>query len=220
MQESFIIRHSNIIIVIDSIGILFCIMLIIALIINKELSKSTYLTLQFAPNNAILTLDDGTQLRTGTYELKPGHYTGILTAKGFTPKSLEFDVTPRKTNSVTNYLINSAEGLSFYEKNATDIATLRQIQNDTEVNSFLEKYNFKQSIYNLLPFSVTWLKKANDYPTYTLTVKQATDYPKCQSTLCIIATGPRDNREELSKAFKAKGYNIDDYEVFYEYSAI
>ncbi|MBQ3432808.1 hypothetical protein IJG22_00725 [Candidatus Saccharibacteria bacterium] len=220
MQENFIIKHSNLIILISSIGIAFCVLLTVIIALNKELHKPTYLTLQFAPSSATLTLDDGTELHTGTYELSSGHYVGTLTAKGFNAKNVDFEVIPRQSNSITNYLVNSTKGMSYYEKSAADISTLRQIKNDTTVASFLETYDHKLSLYEILPLSVSWFKRANDYPTYTLTVKQATNYPKCQSTLCIIATGPRNNQEELTKALKEKGYNINDYEVFYEYSAV
>ena len=216
MQENFLVKNAKLITIINSVGIVFCICLLIFVVINKEFSKSTYLSLQFAPSNAVLTLDNGTELHTGTYEFQPGHYSGTLTSKGFDSKNIDFDIAPRQTNSITNYLVHSTEGLSYFEKNAANIDTLRLIPNDSDLANFLEAYDHKVSIYDQLPFYANWLKHPNDYSTYTIEITDGRNKPECHETLCLLAVGPKDNRDEIAKTLSDKGYDINNYEIIYE----
>lgn len=215
MQENFFVKYARLITIISLIGILFCIILIVIVSISKEHSKNTYLTLQFAPSHAILTLDSGTELRTGTYEFQPGHYTGTITADNFTPKVIEFEVTPRETTSVTDYIVHSSEGLPYFEKSAANISTLRLID-DTDIKSFLEAYDYKTSIYDQLPFYANWLKYPDDYPTYTVKIVDGRDDSSCHGTLCLLAIGPKYNQDEIAKTLLEKGYDINNYEIIYE----
>ena len=224
-QESFFIRYSKQITLVAIVGIIFCIATVIIVSIQKYLSQKTYLTLQFAPSSAILALADGTELTTGTREFTPGTYAGTLSAKGFSPKEITFQVHAHQTNGFSDYLVNDAEGLTYYEKNAADISTLHQIarqdnHDDPELTNFLEAYDHKTSLYDLLPLIISWLKRPDDTPTYSLKITNGTNYSQCQSTLCLLTTGPNYNPTELEKALSERGYNINDYEVFYEYSAI
>lgn len=226
-QDSFFIRHTRIITIISIIGIAFCVSLIIIVTLIKEFSKKTFLTLQFAPASAKLEIIElELSLGNGTYELSPGTYTGILKANGFEPKKITINLEPRKTNNYTDYLVNSSIGLSYFERSASDISTLQQIKNETgdttnpELLTFLEAYDHKTSIYDLLPLTISWFKHPNGTSIYNLTIKDGTYHPKCTSTLCLSTIGPKEDIAELEKALAERGYNINDYEVFYEYSAI
>ena len=147
MEETFLTKHSRQITIINLIGIVFCIILIICTSLHHELSKKTYLSVQLAPSSAILTLDNSNkELRTGTYELQPGHYSGVITASNFTSKNIEFEVKARQSNSLNEYITHTKEGLTFFEKSPTNISILRQIENDQDVASFLDAYDYKSSI--------------------------------------------------------------------------
>ena len=216
MQENFIVKNAKLITIINSVGIVFCICLIIFVVINKEFSKSTYLSLQFAPSNAVLTLDNGTELHTGTYEFQPGHYSGTLTSKGFDSKNIDFDIAPRQTNSIRDYLIHSTEGLSYFEKNAANIDTLRLIPNDSDLANFLEAYDHKASIYNKVPLSYSWYENPTNRAISTLTISDGKNHPKCNSTLCLLASMPNENPSIVDILLKENGYDINNYEVIYE----
>ena len=221
MQDSFFVRHSRSIAIISITGIVFCIVTLIAVPIAKHFSQKTYLTVQFAPASAHLELyNQGRSLTNGTYELPSGTYTGILTADGFQPKDVTITVNAHQVNNYTDYLVNLSKGLSYFEQNASDIATIRSIQNDPDITSFLEAYDYKASIYDLLPLTISWLKYPNDAPMYNLTISNGINHPECTGTLCLATSGPKEDTIELANALAERGYNINDYEVFYEYSAI
>lgn len=221
MEDSFFVKHSRNIAVISFIGILFCIALIIIVSLVKEFSKPTYLTLQFAPSTATLSLDEpAINLTNGSYEFDPGNYTGILTADGFEPKHVTVTVSARQVNTYTDYLVKPTTGLNSFEQNAADISTLRNLTDHPDITQFLESYDHKASLYDQLPLSISWLKRPDDTPTYTLTVTSGINHPNCTGTLCLMTTGPSYNPDELSQALSKRGYDINDYEVFYEYSAL
>lgn len=219
MQEPFLIKYSKIITIFSLAGIGFCILLILFTFLHREFSKKTYLSVQLAPSSAVLTLDNSNQeLRTGTYELQPGHYSGVISANSFTPKTIEFDVKPRQSNSLNEYLVHTKEGLKYFEKSSAYISILRQIQNDQDITDFLEAYDYNSSIYEQLPFYSTWLKRPDDYPTYTLSITDGRNNPNCQGTLCLLAIGPMYNENEISKTLSEKGFFAENYEVLYEKS--
>lgn len=220
-QDSFFTKHARIIAIIASIGIIICIALVIVTAIQKHLSRKTYLSVQFAPSYAELEIYGlNKTLTNGTYEIPAGTYTGALKADGFISKEVNIEVKSHQTNSLSDYLVHSSKGLPYFEKSTTDISTLRQVEPTIELSDFLTAYDHKISLYDSLPLTVTWLKYPNDTPVYNLKVEKGTSHPKCNSTLCLSTTGPKENTTELTKALAERGYNINDYEVFYEYSAI
>ena len=225
-EDSFFVKHSHSITIVSIASIIFCILLIIIVAIVKYLNQKTYLTVQFAPASAHLELhDQGLSLTNGTYELPSGTYTGTLTADGFQPKNVTVNIAPHQVNPLTDYLTHSSEGLAYFEKSAADMATLHQIANqnhytDSELSAFLETYDHKASLYDLLPLTISWLKHPDDTPIYNLKITNASNHSKCQGTLCLLATGPNFNQAELANSLAERGYNVNDYEVFYEYSAI
>lgn len=226
-QDSFFTKHAKTISSIAIAGIIFCIILIIFVLIQNHFNKKTYLSVQFAPGHAKLEIYGLNQtIKTGSYEMPAGTYTGALRADGFTSAEITFEVKPHQTNTLVSYLVHSAEGLPYFEKNAADISTLHQVkakttaQDNPELFSFLETYDRKASIFDLLPLTISWLKYPNDTPMYNLTISNGVNHPNCTSTLCLSTSGPKENLAELAKALAERGYDINDYEVFYEYSAI
>lgn len=221
MQENFV-RHSKVIVILLGIAILICIASIIVASVNKYLDRNTYLVVQFAPSNATLSIDQTDYiLRNGSYAIKPGHYTGVIRAEGFTSKEISFDVKPHQTNTITDYLVHSEERLKYFEKNAADISTLRHIKNDKALTDFLNDYDRKISIYNLLPDEMSWngsLAIDDSNNLYLLRIEDGRNNPNCTSTLCLSTKGVKQNNYYLQDYLSQKGYDINDYEVFYEYS--
>lgn len=217
MKENLLIRHFTSITIVNTIGITICVLIIVITFINHEFGKPTFLTVQLAPGTAELTLENtNTILRTGTYELQPGTYTGTITAKGFNPKTVNFEVKPRTTNSLVDYLINSSEGLGYYEKSTASISTLRLIKDDQEVTSFLESYDRKNSIYDKLPFSKAWYPNPDIKYIATLTISDGRDDPRCSSSLCLKYESAINDHDVLRQTLSENGFNINDYEAIYE----
>lgn len=213
MEETFLTKHSRQITIINLIGIVFCIILIICTSLHHELSKKTYLSVQLAPSSAILTLDNSNkELRTGTYELQPGHYSGVITASNFTSKNIEFEVKARQSNSLNEYITHTKEGLTFFEKSATNISILRQIKDDQDVTNFLDAYDYKSSIYDELPLYSSY----TDAKPFVITVADGRDDPQCLSTLCITTTEQNKSLNDTRTILENSGYNLDNYNVIIE----
>ena len=210
MQQNFLIKYSKLIIAISLLGIIICFIIIANILLAQEFNKKTYLTLQFIPNTAILTIDNqNKELSTGTYEFQPGTYTGTLNAKGFTPKTINFTVEPRKTNSITEYLSSTNEGLGYLEKSLPNIMMLRYVKNDQAIDDFLTNYDLKTSIYDELPLDSTDTLNTNT----KVTISDGRKHPKCRSTLCLITTEQSPSLEISKQLITSLGYRIENYNI-------
>lgn len=217
MQEPFLIKYSKIITIFSLAGIGFCILLILFTFLHREFSKKTYLSVQLAPSSAVLTLDNSNQeLRTGTYELQPGHYSGIISANSFTPKTIEFDVKPRQSNPLNEYLVHTKEGLKYFEKSSAYISILRQIQNDQDIANFLEAYDYKTSLFDNLPLYSAFTP---DHPI-SISVTDGRDNSQCSSTLCIMTTEQDKSLNDTKLVLTDSGYTPDDYNIIIDNSSI
>lgn len=222
MQDDFFGKHAKKIIFFSVIGMVCCILLIIFYFVGKKLGQRTYLTLQFAPSFAkikIYGMDE--EYGSGSYEIPDGKYSGVIEADGFEKKEISFEVKVHQVNTVVDYIINSDSGMKYFEKNSADINTLRQIENDENIERFFDDYNKKESIYNILPLDISW---HGGYGTeeegimFDMEILDGRGYAECKGTLCLLVRGLRDDRERVINALAEKGYNIEDYEVFYESS--
>lgn len=221
MEESikFVDKHYRPIFIVSVlIGIGFILWVIITAI-SLKVNKNTYLTLSFAPTDATLTIN-GTDYRTGTYEFKPGKYTGELHYEGFNTKTIEVDVKSREVTTVTEYLVNKELGMVYYEKHAADIEVLRHISDDKDVNSFLASYDQKHSLMKFLPLDASFDNRAaSGFPGQDLVsvkIKDGTMHKKCEGTLCLVVVGKKIDNNKVKSVLLEKGYKIENYEVIYE----
>ena len=203
-------------------AILICVGFILWVLITAftlKADKGTYLSLSFAPTQAVLTID-GTDYRTGTYEFEPGKYTGELHCEGFTSKNVEIDVKNKEVTMVSDYLVNKEEGLIYFEKHAADIEVLRSISNDEEVSNFLTSYDQKISLMGYLPLDASFDNRAaTGFPKQDLvvvTIKNGNTHKKCEGTLCLVVIGKKINNDKVKSVLLEKGYKIENYEVIYE----
>lgn len=200
------------------IGIGFILWVVITAI-SLEVNKNTYLTLGFAPTEAILTVN-GKDYRTGTYKFEPGKYTGQIHYEGFEPKTIDFEVKSKEVTTVASYIVNEKEGLSYFEKSAADIEALRNVKDDEEVNRFLASYDQKYSLMKQLPLDASFDDRAaTGFPKQDLVsvkIKNGNMHKKCHGTLCLVVVGKKYNNNKIKSVLSEKGYKIEDYEVIYE----
>ena len=200
------------------VGIGFVIWVLVTAI-SLEVNKNTYLTLSFAPTEAVLTID-GANYRTGTYEFEPGKYMGELHCEGFNSKTIEIDIKSRQVTTVTDYLVNEAEGMAYYEKYAADIEVLRYVSNDENVSNFLNLYDQKYSLMKYLPLDASFDNRAETgFPSQDLVsvkIKNGLMHKDCEGTLCLVIVGQKVKDEIVKSVLIEKGYKIEDYEVIYE----
>ena len=103
------------------------------------------------------------------------------------------------------------------------ISTLRQIKNDDSIISFINEYDHKSSLLDSLPLEISWSGLPNtedDHVMFILRITNGNNNPNCLGTLCLQTTGIRNDPYRLQEFLNQKGYNINDYEVFYEFSRL
>ena len=216
---SFIDRYYRpVILGVILIGVGFILWVIITAV-TINLDKGTYVTFNFAPTEAVITID-GKDYKTGTHEFKPGKYTGEIHYDGFDSKTVEINVGQRSVASVTDYLLNQKEGLLYFEKSAADIAVLENITGDEAVANFLTAYHKKYAIMDELPLDASFDNRAETgFPSQDLVsvkIENGNSHEKCNGTLCLLIVGKKVSNKKVKEVLSEKGYQIEDYEVIYE----
>ena len=184
------------------------------LIKNSDYSPSaTLLDLNIAPVFSSITLD-GNSVSQGTIEVEPGTHHLAFTAEGFESKEYDVDVKSGRTNSVSDYLLNSENGLLYYENSEADMDALHSVDDET-AKEFVSKFDKKYSLKTHTPFSEKY-GYSRHYGMMKVTFGEGSS--KCHVRLCLIVKDAEseESRAALRKALASRGYNVDDYEVVYE----
>ena len=187
---------------------------------RRDAETNSYVVFNFAPYSAVLNIE-GNEYRNGSYKFGVGDYSGTLSARGFETKTISFSVKNNETSNVVNYLINESEGLSYFEKNSTDIQTLRMIKGDISVTDFLMEYDEKIAIYEKLPLYASFDNRAESgFPGQDLVEVKITDgrmHADCDTTLCLLVSGRKIKQSKVVEVLDNNGFDINNYRVIYNY---
>lgn len=216
---SLLSKHFRPIMLSVGVIIVISIIIIIALIIQNNQPSKTYLTIGVAPSEATILIN-GQEYHNGSYEFKPGTYEALISADGFTPKTLSLEVKNHETTPFATYLFNEQEGLAYFEKSAADLAILATLS-DPEIKEFMNAYNQKITIRDHLPLDATYdLSAQSGTPgndLYKQTISDGSTDPRCSRAFCLLASGYRLNENALREAVENLGYNFNDYEVINDF---
>ncbi len=186
--------------------------------ISNASPSATILNISVAPTSAHITID-GVETRNGSYRVSSGVHHIEASADGFESKSLDIDVKSDETNNVAFYLPNEEVGLKYYERSDVEVNLMRVIAKyDDGAKEFIDAYDLKFGLIIDVPFSV-------EYETpdgfASMRFSDGRDDSRCDSTLCILVSGHKvdDNSfyGEVTNELSSRGYDIEDYEVIYEY---
>ena len=194
---------------------------VIIAVITTIAARETYVSFSLAPSTAKITID-GQTYSIGTYKFEPGTYTGNISAEGYESKTVEFKVPRGQTTSITNYLLNSATGLSSFESSEADLRTLRTMTSDfSEISDFISAYDKKYSIMSDLPLSASFDNRAESgFPgqdLVTVAIENGNNHADCKTTLCLLVTGKKIKQERVKEVINERGYNFNDYQIIYNY---
>ena len=192
--------------------------LIIKIFTNQEV-RATVINITVAPVNATIKLD-GEVKRNGSYVVEPGTHRVEATADGFKGKSIDVTADLNTASDVSFYLENTAEGMNYYEKSEEELNLLRIIaKHDESAKSFLEKYDKKYGFIIDTPFTTEYLTTRGYQNNMSFT--NANSDRRCKGTLCVLVSGFKEDDKSfydtVKKTFSDGGYNINDYEVFYDF---
>lgn len=190
------------------LGIVVAIILIVVLIPHND----ALLVASVAPADSTITID-GHNYRNGFLRnLPPGHYTATISREGFTSKEVELDLENGVIKRLNEYLIQDDKGFEYYESDMESLLSLREYaesNEDAEVKAFLEEYDRKKSIKDLLP-----IKYTEEFDGEYYEVTYLDDDPYCTRNYCLgIRTSSDRYTDLMITALKAHGFNYDDYEV-------
>lgn len=200
------------------IGII-CIGALVALPFLGHRPKISSIEFTVAPSFAKIEIN-GQTYNNGVYEFEPGEYEALISADGFESKKVKLTLGKEENAKLSEYLLNTEEGLAYFERSEADLRSLEAIDK-TEVKEFLESYRKKVSIRNILPIDASYDMSATlglpGNELYEQTIKDGSDDPRCKKAFCLLATGYRLNEAKLREAVSDKGYNLANYEVIYDF---
>ena len=194
-----------------------CVALLIGIIAvnayNNYSPSKTLLDLNIAPLSSKITLD-GIAISQGTNEVEAGSHHLAFSADGFDSKEYDIEVKSNQTNSITDFLYNTENGLKYYEANDAEMDVLRASNNE-EAKQFAAAFDKKISIRTDLPIDVEY----GEIGAYlAMTVEFGYGAEPCQTRLCLLVDthDTEEARQALSLALSERGYNLADYEVIYD----
>lgn len=216
---TFLSAHYRAIMIGVGIVATLCILALVVLGVSQIQPPRTLLEISVAPSTAVITIN-GQDYRNGIYEMEPGDYVVNIAASGFQPKTINVAVEDGQTAKIATYLKNQAEGMEYFERSAADINVLRGI-NEPEAVSFVQNYDRKLSIRDLLPIDASYdMSEVLDMPSneiYEQTISDGSADSRCKKAFCLLVSGYELNEEVLQETVADLGYNLDDYEVIYDF---
>ncbi len=185
---------------------------LIVIIADSSRDRTAKLYLSVAPQDAEITLDTGTSLENNTANhIKPGSYKITISKDGYDSQVFEISFEPRETKNITTALLPQNNDFSVYETDYDNLYDLRVYSNSNSNNSavktFLEAYDKKSTIKDILPLF------SNDSTNYYYVFYQ-TDMSGCKRLYCLeIGTGTDEGYNNALNDIRAHGYNPDDYQI-------
>ena len=195
-----------------AIGVITIIIVIIILMPRRN----AHLAINVAPADATIVINDQ-QYSNGVFDnMLPGHYNVIISKPGFETKTVEIDLKSDEVVYLNEYLVQPDWNFEYYETDLESLLSLREYADsheDAKVKAFLENYDKKSVIRDILPLEY----KEELTGDYYKIADMEKNY-SCSRNYCIIIESSSDIYYELAlSVLRNHGYNPDDYEIVYYY---
>ena len=200
--------------------------LVVALLIPTIISilKSAKVNILVTPYESAIVTIDGKNYSSGSYRFFPTNEAKItIKADGFEEKSYTAKLEAGKTLVIHDYLVNSEQGMNYYYSNATDYKVLKFVANDEQSQNFLSESIYAEQIRDYLPFNHTEISKSPSLgiasgQIYNVDIYDATEEERCQYFVClkVVDSDKKKDSALIERLLKEKGFNINNYQVFYE----
>lgn len=183
------------------------IIVIVVGLLTKTQSSSTEkteITILVVPLSATIKIDNETY-QNGTYEIAPGEHTANISATGFLSKEVNFIAEKNKIALLYEYLTPATEKYS-----SEDYSLLRYISKDKETDKLVKSYFETLAFLDRLPI-------INDEKKVYITDQSYSDKCNQDPYICIGITNLGTlSKSETVELIREKGYNPDDFVIFYE----
>lgn len=197
--------------------LLVCLAIVVIIVVGVLLwtpRNNASLVVSVAPVDADVVINGQTYDGNGVFRnLAPGHYVAVVSKEGFEDKMVEFDLENDKIVYLNEYLMQSDSGFDYYETDSDSLLVLREYaekhEEDTELKEFLEDYDKKKVILDILP-----LKYKDEVTNGFYIVDYMEKNVTCKTTYCItISTSDDVYTDAAFAAMKAHGFDLKDYNV-------
>lgn len=143
--------------------------------------------------------------------LPAGHYAATIEKEGFESKTVELNLENDGITYLNEYLVQSDGSLGYYETDSESLLLLREYSSryeDEKVKTFLENYDKKRSIRDVLPIE----HKEPGVGDYF--IRYSEDYPGCKKIYCLeIGASDTIYYQSALSVLKIHGFEPDDYEI-------
>ncbi len=190
------------------------------ILLMPKSTKGSNVSIMLAPyDNAVATIR-GKDYKSGNYELSSGTNIQVtITAPGYKEKTLTIDIDKQHIATVYAYLESEDNGLEYCLKSDKDMKILTLLGNDDEeAQKIIARNKKKAYISNELPIiryygNNTTGGSMGAYPK--MIIEDARNYGyDCINSICLYVQGQKG--DDAAKELEKRGYNINDYEVYYE----
>ena len=202
------------------VGLVALVLIIIGIFVAIDAAKTARINLLVTPVDAKIKID-GWTYGNGTHRVFPGKKHIEISREGMSTITFDVDCQSGHTTAVNRYLVSGDKNFDFYKKSAESYDILRLIA-DKDVAEFINKQEKVLLIKEVLPIHETQMlanhKFTKDGMPYVETkISDATAEKECNASLCLkVKTNANDAEKMAKDLLKKYGYDLGDYEVFYE----
>lgn len=190
--------------------------LIAILIIVIHSTKTATIDILVAPTDAVIELNGAKYDNLKSHNITPGDYHVKISMDGMQSKELDLAVKDGEMKKIWTYLLDENGEFSYYVDHPDDATILKEVA-DSEAKNFLEDYNKKQSILDVLPLTFSNTFEENATEVVSISIRWGTGEECKEKPYCLIVrdyTGK--NTEKALQMIKDAGYDPDDYELIFE----
>ena len=184
------------------------------------LTKPALVEVSIIPKAAIVKINEE-EYRNGVYELKPGEYSGEISAEGFQTKKVDFIVKAHETTKLANYLLCEKGDFECYKKTPEVIEEMKAQAASQEEYEFARDYLDGKMKFESDPIAIfTPYESFNQGFKVELRETKYKEGAKHALTVDLktcMESRIKGLRENFSAWMKSYGLEVKDYEVEYWY---
>lgn len=210
----------RLILVLDIVAIIA----IVAVAIVNSL-RTAVIEFNVTPVNSVISVNGDSSYSNGSYRFFPGTYEITVSREGLDPKTFILELGNNDIQTVALFLSNNGN-FDFYElkENYSSFAKLAEIasaannltiDHDTSAEKFIEEFNRKTSIDQILPLEYQFVDDTNYGANSFFAINEN---PNCiYNGLCLIVS-PIINASEdqILEFIRTNGYNPNDYQITFK----
>lgn len=201
-------------------------LIVIGLLIWQSTKVST-INLNITPIDSTISINGDQKYQNGQYSITPGTYNVTISHEGLESKNFTVDIAPQSVATISTFLSDADHTFDFYKlkKNYSSYAKLEEIASsannmttdqDTSAEAFIKRF---QEDYEALTTKLPIDDSETIYDDGFYEIKNSINViakNDCVYTLCLqVHTLNGNNEESIKSLIRAKGFNVEDFQIEY-----